>query len=218
VRLASRPIYALSLAAAIVCAPAFAVEKLSVKGLFKDTAVLVIDGKQRLLRAGQTSPEGVKLLSANSKEAVIEIDGVRSTHRLGTHIGSKFPAPKHPAVKIWPTARNMYPVVGSINGYPVNFIVDTGATIVAMNSGEARRLGIDYAIEGKPSFSQTASGISKIYLVNLKRVKVGDIELKNVAGAVHEGNFPTKTLLGMSFLGRLDIHREGGVLELRKKY
>jgi aspartyl protease family protein len=214
----SKPVYALALAAVLACAPAHAVEKLSVKGLFKDTAILVIDGKQRLLRAGQTSPEGVNLLSANSKEAVIEIDGVRSTHRLGTHIGSEFAAPKSPAVKIWPTARNMYPVVGSINGYPVNFLVDTGATIVSMNSREARRLGIDYAVEGKPSFSQTASGIAKIYLVNLKRVKVGDIELRDVTGAVHEGDFPTVTLLGMSFLGRLDIHREGGVLELRKKY
>jgi aspartyl protease family protein len=218
VRLASNPVYALALATALTCAPADAVEKLSVKGLFKDTAILVIDGKQRLLRVGQTSPEGVKLLFANSREAVIEIDGVRSTHRLGTQISSEFAAPKSPTVKIWPTAANMYPVVGSINGYPMKFIVDTGATFVSMNSPEARRLGIDYAVEGKPSFSQTASGIAKIYLLNLKRVKVGDIVLKNVAGAVHEGDFPTVTLLGMSFLGRLDIHRQGGVLELRKKY
>lgn len=214
----TKSLRALALAGVLACAPVSAVEKLSVRGLFKDTAILVIDGKQRLLRAGQTSPEGVKLLSADSKQAVIEIDGVRSSHRLGADIGSGFAAPENPTVRIWPTASNMYPVVGSINGLTVDFLVDTGATIVSMNSHQARRLGIDYAVEGTPSFAQTASGIAKVYLVNLKRVKVGEIELRNVKGAVHEGDFPTVTLLGMSFLGRLDMHRQGGVLELRKKY
>ncbi len=195
-----------------------AVEKVSIKGLFKDKAILVIDGKQRLLRTGETSPEGVKLVQADSREAVIEIDGIQSTRGLGTHIGSDYAEPESRAVHIYPSNGNMYTVVGSINGFPVNFVVDTGATVVSMNSSQARRLGIDYAVEGRPGLSQTASGIAKIFIVQLKRVKVGDIELTNVEGAVHEGEFPTQVLLGMSFLGRLDIQREGGVLELRKKY
>ncbi|MDH3315120.1 MAG: retroviral-like aspartic protease family protein [Gammaproteobacteria bacterium] len=195
-----------------------AVEKVSVKGLFKDKAILAIDGKQRLLRTGETSPEGVKLIRADSREAVIEIDGVQTTRGLGTHIGSDYAEPESRAVQIYPTNGNVYTVVGSINGYPVNFVVDTGATAVSMNSIQARRLGIDYAVEGRPGLSQTASGIVKTYIVQLKRVKVGDIELTNVEGSVHEGDFPTEVLLGMSFLGRLDIQREDGVLELRKKY
>lgn len=195
-----------------------AVEKVSIKGLFKDKAILVIDGKQRLLRTGETSPEGVKLVKADSREAVIEIDGIQSTRGLGTHIGSDYAEPESRAVHIYPSNGNMYTVVGSINGFPVNFVVDTGATVVSMNSSQARRLGIDYAVEGRPGLSQTASGIAKIFIVQLKRVKVGDIELTNVEGAVHEGEFPTQVLLGMSFLGRLDIQREGGVLELRKKF
>lgn len=207
-------IAALSLA---VCGAAYAGVKVKVSGLFKDKAILVIDGNQRLMRAGETSPEGVKLIESNSKRAIIEIDGVQSTHRLGSHIGSGFSAPESRSVHIYPT-RGMYTVVGSINGYPVNFVVDTGATAVSMNSREARRLGIDYAVEGRPGLSQTASGIVKVYIVRLKRVKVGDIELTNVEGSVHEGNFPTEVLLGMSFLGRLEMSREDGVLELRKKY
>ncbi|RKZ34041.1 MAG: TIGR02281 family clan AA aspartic protease, partial [Gammaproteobacteria bacterium] len=55
--------------------PAQAVEKVSVQALFKDMAVLVVDGKRRTLRSGQTSPEGIKLISADSKQAVLEIDG-----------------------------------------------------------------------------------------------------------------------------------------------
>ena len=66
--------------------------------------------------------------------------------------------------------------------------------------------------------SYTASGKSKIYIVNLKKVRVGDIELRNVKGAVHEGNFPVVTLLGMSFLSKLDMKREGRIMELQKKY
>ncbi len=210
---------------AIVCiaglaagAAAHAVEKVSVNGLFKDKAILVIDGKQRLLRSGETSPEGVKLIRADSKEAVIEIDGVQSTRGLGTHIGGSYQQPESRAVQIYPARGNMYAIVGSINGYPVNFIVDTGATFVSMNERHARRLGIDFAVEGRPALSQTASGVVKVFLVRLKRVKVGEIELTDVEGSVHEGNFHTEVLLGMSFLGRLDIKREDGVMELRKKY
>ncbi len=195
-----------------------AVEKVGVYGLFKDKAILVIDGKQRRLRAGETSPEGVKLVRADSKEAVIEIDGVQSTRGLGTHIDSRFAEPESRAVQIYPVRGNLYAIVGSINGYPVNFIIDTGATFVSMNERHARRLGIDFAVEGRPAMSQTASGVVKAYLVKLKRVKVGEIELTDVEGSVHEGNFPTEVLLGMSFLGRLDIKREDGVMELRKKY
>ena len=197
---------------------ALAAVKVKVSGLFKDKAILVIDGRQRLMRAGETSPEGVKLVESNSTRAVIEIDGVQSSHVLGSHIDGGATEPESRAVQIFPTRGNMYTVIGSINGYPVNFVVDTGATSVSMNSREARRLGIDYEVDGEPGVSQTASGIVKIFIVRLKRVKVGDIELTNVEGSVHEGDYPTEVLLGMSFLGRLEMRREGGVLELRKKY
>ena len=112
----------------------------------------------------------------------------------------------------------MYAVLGSINGFPVDFIVDTGATLVSMSARQARRLGIDYRVVGTPGQSSTASGIDRIYVVNLDRVKVGDIEIRNVQGAVHDGDFPPATLLGMSFLSRLTIRQDGQVLELRKKY
>ncbi len=201
-----------------VCGAASAGVKVRVSGLFKNKAILVIDGKQRLMRAGETSPEGVTLVESSSRRAVIEIDGVKSTHTLGSHIDGGYTEPESRTVRIYPDRGNMYLVVGSINGYPVNFVVDTGATLVSMNSRVARRLGIDYEVDGRPGLSQTASGIVKTFIVRLKRVKVGDIELTNVEGSVHEGDFPTEVLLGMSFLGRLEMTREGGVLELRKKY
>lgn len=203
---------------AILPAAATAATKISVVGLFKDTAIVVIDGNRRLLRSGDTSPEGVTLVSADSKEAVLEVDGERKRYGLGGQIGGTFEKPDQVTVRIWPTPNRMYTVLGSINGYPVDFIVDTGATLVSLSAREARRLGIDYRVIGTPSHSSTASGIAKIYLVNLDRVKVGDIELRNVRGAVHDGDFPPATLLGMSFLSRLNMRQDGPVLELQKKY
>ena len=193
-------------------------ERITVRGLFKDKAILEIDGKQHLLRAGQTSPEGVKLISANSRKALVEDRGKRSTLTLGHSISSNFSAPRQQRLRIVPDARGMYRTTGSINGFPVQFIVDTGATLVSMSRNQAKRLGIDYRIEGQPAVSTTASGLSRIYRVRLKRIKVGEIELRDVEAAVHDGNFPPVTLLGMSFLSRLDIQRASGALELKRKY
>ena len=197
---------------------AAAISKITIVGLFKDTAIVVIDGTRRLLRSGDTSPEGVTLISATSTEAVLEIDGEQKRYGLGGQIGGSYTRSEQPKVHIWPTPNHMYLVTGSINGFPVDFIVDTGATLVSLSGREARRLGIDYRVVGTPGHSSTASGIEKIYLVKLDKVRVGDIELRNVQGAVHDGDFPPAALLGMSFLGRLTMRQNGQVLELEKKY
>jgi aspartyl protease family protein len=195
-----------------------AATKITVVGLFKNTAIVVIDGTRRLLRSGDTSPEGVKLISATSSEAVLEIDGEQKHYGLGGQIGGSYTRSEQPKVRIWPTPDRMYVVLGSINGFPVKFIVDTGATLVSLSGREAKRLGIDYRVVGTPGRSSTASGIEKIYVVNLDKVKVGDIEIRNVRGAVHDGDFPPATLLGMSFLSRLTMRQDGQVLELEKKF
>ncbi len=198
---------------------AIAIDKIVVNGLFQDKAVVTIDGKQRVLRVGKTSPEGATLIEANSKQAIIEIDGQRETYTLGTQIGSSFKkAEAGTSLIIAPDPGGMYSITGQINGSSVKFVVDTGASLVSMNSNIAKRLGIDYKLKGKESVSYTASGKDKIYIVDLDRVRIGDIELRNIKGAVHEGDFPVITLLGMSFLSRLDMKREGRVLELQKKY
>lgn len=198
---------------------AIAIEKIVINGLFKDKAIVTIDGKQRVLKKGKTSPEGVLLIEANSKEAVIEINGEQEAYTLGTHIGNTFEkSTSGKKIILTPDSGGMFNINGAINGSSVRFVVDTGATLVSMNGNVAKRLGIDYKLTGKESQSYTASGKSKIYIVNLKKVKVGDIELKNVKGAVHDGDFPVITLLGMSFLGKLDMKREGRIMELEKKY
>ena len=95
--------------------------------------------------------------------------------------------------------------------------MDTGATSIAMNSQVAARLGIDYKRIGKQGVSQTASGLVRTYNLKLAKVQVGEITMHNVDAGIIEGNFPTETLLGMSFLGQLDMKREGEKLELKQR-
>jgi aspartyl protease family protein len=197
----------------------FAIEKIMVMGLFKDKAIVTLDGKRRVLNVGETSPEGATLISATSKEAVIDIDGTQKTYTLGTHISSTFTAPSEgKKVTIGPDPFGMYHVNGSINNYQVNFIVDTGATFISMNEHQAKRIGLNYKLEGKEAVSNTASGVAKVYLVKLKKVKVGDIELRDVQAAVHDGDHPEVMLLGNAFLSRVNMNREGRILVLEKKY
>jgi len=196
----------------------FAVDKITINGLFTNKAIVTIDGKQRILNVGKPSPEGVLLISANSREAVIEIDGEQNTYTLGTHIGSSFKKPvAGKTVTIAPDRSGMYEVNGSINDFQVNFLVDTGATLISMNSKQARRIGIDYKMQGREGLSETASGLSKIYIVNLDTVMVGGIKLHDVKAAVHDGDFPRIILLGNTFLSRVKMIREGEMLLLEEK-
>jgi len=209
--------FILSLTLFAVAGEALAVD-ISILGLFRDKAMVNIDGKQRILKLGKASPEGVLLISSNSNEAIIEIDGVRNSYRLGSHISSSFKRDEQPEVAIYKDEFGMFAVVGSINNFPVNFLVDTGATYIAMNKNEARRLGIDYRQYGQPGFSSTANGIVKTWNIVLTKVQVGDVTLNNVKASVLDGDSPRVVLLGMSFLGQLEMKNEGTSLTLKKKF
>ena len=189
-----------------------------VVGLFSERAVVVIEGRQHVLKVGQTTPEGVRLIAADSDSAVFEIDGKEVVARLDGRVTAR---KRTAEVREFQISRNivgMYTTVGSINGLTVSFLVDTGATRVAINAAEARRLGIDYRVVGTPINVTTASGVEHAWGVNLNTVKVGELELRNVGGVVLEGEQPAKVLLGMSYLGRLEITNSGRVMTLRKKY
>jgi len=193
---------------------AYAVETIVVQGLFKDTAVLSIDGHRRILKRGQTSPEGVKLIKADSRKAILEINGKQVSYALGSTVHTRFKAPEKNVERIWPDENGMYNVIGSINGLPVKFLVDTGATTVAMNSAEARRLGVEFRYSGKRGRVTTASSVVPAFFVQLKSVRVGGIVLHNVSATVIDGPQPSQVLLGMSFLGQLKMEHDGAALKL----
>lgn len=213
------PVYTKLLVLSLLLYPvsSIAVGKIKVVGLFKDKAIVTIDGKQRVLSKGESSPEGIKLISANSREAIISVNGEERTLQLGSHIGSNYTSDIHKkTVTIAPNDNGMYMVNGSINGFQVEFLVDTGATLIAMNEHDAKRIGLNYRIEADQGSTYTASGIDPVYLLKLDKVKVGDIELRDVDASVHDGDHPNVILLGNSFLGKLDLQREGKILKLLK--
>ncbi len=187
------------------------------QGLFKDKAVVDIDGKLRLLAVGQTSPEGVRLIASDSKTAILEINGSQQAYGLGSKIDNTYKGSTDAdIVTIAPNSNNMYHVNGSINGFQVSFLVDTGASLISMNKNVAKRIGLNYKLEGEKGLSTTASGVDPIYIMTLKKVKVGDIELRDVDAAIHTGDFPKAILLGNSFLSRVDMQRKGQLMQLSK--
>ncbi|HIC47857.1 MAG TPA: TIGR02281 family clan AA aspartic protease [Methylophaga aminisulfidivorans] len=193
------------------------VVNIMVVGLFKDKAVVEVDGQQHFLNVGETSPEGLKLIAANSNSATFEINGEKQIFPLGDRINSNYiEAEKKTAVTLWPT-NGMYTTTGNINGYTISFLVDTGASTIAMNAATASRLGIDY-LRGQQVGIRTASGSSVGYKVKLDYVQLEQIKLHNVDAVVLDGEEPSVTLLGMSFLGQLDIQHNGERLDLRQKY
>jgi aspartyl protease family protein len=212
-----KQLYSLLICLCLLVAPlALAAPDVVVKGLFKGRAVLVVNGQTHLLKDGQTSPEGVKLISSSSKEAVVEIDGKTRVLNLSRHIGAQYRAAEFAEVRIPRGPDSHYWVSGIINGRRVDMMVDTGATFIAMNINEAQRLGIDYrnGVSGK---IQTAGGIVDHFMVTLERVAIGNITVHQVEAAVLVGDFPQQILLGNSLLRRVEMKQEAGLLVLRQK-
>ena len=202
-----------------ISVPCQAIKDIHVVALFKDRVVVMIDGKRRILGSGEASPEGVRLISADSAGAVFEYQGERLERQLDGRVRAAVKQrDTGEDVLIYRDSTGMFKTVGSINGLPVKFLVDTGASLVAMNSAQARRLGIDYHVEGDLIYVTTASDVVPAYRVKLNIVKVGSIQLRNVTGVVIESAQPAEVLLGMTYLSRVEMINQGNRLILRRKY
>ena len=198
---------------------AMAQSNVRVVGLFPNAAVLSIDGQRTLVKAGQTGPQGVKVISADSRSAVLSIDGVHSTHTLSRDYGSGgFATPEKRRLTISKGAAGHYWVTGSVNGNTVPFMVDTGASTIAMNAEQARRLGLDFKNTGTPVTVSTASGTEQAWRIYLNSVKLGAIEVLGVGAMVLDSQFPLDVLLGMSFLSRVSWREEQGALIVEAKH
>jgi len=194
-----------------------AAPRVQVVGLFPGAAVLNVDGQRKLVRVGQTGPGGVVVVSADSRGAVLRVEGVERSYGLSREFSSGFAEPERKQLSIAKGQGGHYWIAGSINGQSVQFLVDTGATSVAISENQARRLGIDYRVDGRQIVVGTASGTAKAWKVHLNSVKVGAIDVMGVEAVVVEGASPTEALLGMSFLGRVSWREDQGVLRLESK-
>jgi aspartyl protease family protein len=188
----------------------------SVVGLFTNKAVVVVgNAAPKTYAVGSMVADGVRLVAVDGTGAVFETNGKRQSIAIGEYISQR-PANGPASVTLKADERGHYLARGQINGGQVQMLVDTGATMIALPASDARRLGIDYR-RGQPSVLNTANGMVPAYLVRLDTVKVGDIVLNQVDAVVQEQGLPV-ILLGMSFLNRMAMRREGDTLTLMKRY
>jgi aspartyl protease family protein len=197
----------------------------NVVGLFPNKAVVQIDGGAlQTLSVGQKTRDNIILLSVDRDGATFDVQGRRVALTIGPARRQTSPAA---AAQTSPTAAASYAVVptndrgdlvadGEVNGMPVRFAVDTGATFITLPAREASRLGLDYR-NGQKLVMETANGNVFAYRLKLDTVRVGGVAVHNVDAVITEGNSLPVALLGMSFLNRTDMKREGTILTLTKR-
>lgn len=197
-----------------VCsALSWAVAPVEVVGLFKDRAVIRLAGEEKLLRVGETSPAGVTLLAADANGATVRYRDEEYTLSLSNRIAGGFQEVAKPVVSISADQLGQYRIRGAINNNYVNFLVDTGASVVALSSATADRIGLNYK-DGQKGTVATAQGMADSYFVTLAEVNIAGITAYNVQAAVIIGQYPLETLLGMSFLRSVGLQENAGVMTL----
>ncbi|MBG9390021.1 retropepsin-like aspartic protease family protein [Caenimonas aquaedulcis] len=209
----------LALAALLACTGA-AAQSVALQGMLGTRALLIVDGAPPKSVAPGESYKGVKVLSTLGDQALVEIGGKRHTLRVGeapASVGSSAPAGGGGS-KIVLTAGSggHFMSQGSINGRSVQFMVDTGATMVAFSVQDAKRLGIDYESAPRGTMS-TANGNVTAWKVLANSVRVGDVEVHNVDAVVLPMSMPY-VLLGNSFLTRFQMKRENDMMVLERRY
>ena len=173
-------------------------------------------GEPKTVRLGQTW-SGVKVVAVEKTHATVEVDGRQRVLKLGQHYRSTAAGDSRQSVVLAADPRGHFFADASVNGKPMRFVVDTGASVVALMAADATRMGIDWR-KGQPAPIQTANGATTGYLVRLQSVRVGGIELQDVDGVVLEQGLGGYGLLGMSFLNRLEMRREGEKMELIRRF
>jgi aspartyl protease family protein len=203
--------------ALLLCAaalPATAADVSFVGAIGDKAAILVIDGAApRTVKVGQKLG-AVTVLSVERERAVVEVEGERRTLLRGQHFQAS--ASDRQSTVLAADGRGHFIAEGAINNKPVRFVVDTGATVVALPASEAVRMGIDYR-KGRPGTTRTAGGVVPVYRVTFDTVKVGGIELHSVDGLVIEQGLDI-ALLGMSFLSRVEMKNEGQTMTLMRRF
>lgn len=211
-------LHALLLAAAVVIAAqplAAAAANVALNGRMGERALLVIEGQPKVLAVGQTHG-GVKLLGWQGDQALVEHNGTRMLLGVGgtpaAVAGGAAPVPSGREIVLSAGPGGHFITSGAINGQAVQFMVDTGATMVAMSQRDAQRLGLDLK-RARSGMAQTANGPVPVQQVSLSRVRVAGVEITNVEAIVLPAAMP-HVLLGNSFLTRFQMRRDNDVMRL----
>lgn len=195
-------------------------QSVALQGMLGNKALLIVDGSAPKTVAPGETFMGVKVVSTSRDEAVLEINGRRQTLRVGETPGSVGATGAAPGSgsRIVMTAGSggHFTGDGRINGQAVRFMVDTGATSVAMGEADAKRIGLPYK-SGRLTMAHTANGSVTMWQVRLDSVRIGDVEIRDVEASVLPAEMPF-VLLGNSFLGRFQMKRDNDQMVLERRY
>ena len=200
----------------LACGAAGAAEVALIGVIGDKAAVLALDGGEpKTVKVGQ-SWRGITVLAVEHDRATVEIDGKKRVLERGQHYRGSQVAASRESATLAADTRGHFFAEAAINDLPVRSVVDTGASVVVLSTADAERLGLNWR-KGVRRTMQTANGPTAGYLVKLAKVKVGSIELHEVDGVVVEQG-PGVALLGMSFLNRLEMKRDGDTMTLIRRF
>lgn len=185
-------------------------------GVMGSKALLMINGGEPQSVAVGQSLDGVKLLSIRGDQVVVEIGGKSRPLRVGQHAIGAGGGDGGGKVVLTADGQGHFFTTGAVNGTFVRFLVDTGATMVSLGATDARRIGLDPA-RGVKGLTNTANGQAVVTKLQLDTVRVGDVTLHNVDALIHQTDMPV-ALLGMSFLNRMEMQRDGATMTLKRRF
>ncbi len=194
-------------------------QSVAMTGGMGSKALLVINGGAPKALAAGEAHQGVRVVSVGREQAVVEVGGKRQTVTLGgapVSIGGGGGSPNGAQIVLTVGSGGHFFTQGVVNGRSVQFMVDTGATSVAMSLDEARRIGLDLKNAGK-TYASTANGTVPSYVVSLTSVRIQNVEVHGVEALVLPLPMP-HILLGNSFLTRFQMKRENDVMTLTRRF
>ena len=194
-------------------------QNVALTGIMGQRALLVIDGAAPAVLAIGDTREGVTLVSVEGDRAVVEVQGRRQGLRVGdvpVRVAGAGGSSDATRVVLTAGPGGHFISAGQINGAAVRFLVDTGATEVALSAQEADRIGLQYRL-GRPVTLSTANGAAQGYQVHLDTVRLGGVEVHNVEAIVAAAPMPF-VLLGNTFLAHFQLKQENDSLTLDKRF
>ena len=208
----------LRLAAALLAAtglPAAYAQSVALAGILGGKALLVVDGSAPRSVAPGGSHMGVRVVSVGRDGVVLEVAGAQRAIQLGESPVSIGGSAAGQRIVLKADARGHFINSGFINGRVIQYMVDTGATTVAIGRPDAQRMGLKFE-QGQPVMMNTANGTAQGWRMRLESVRVGDVELRSVDAIVTAEAMPY-VLLGNSFLREFHMNRSGDEMVLQRR-
>lgn len=205
----------LALLAAVLPAVGMA-QDVGLAGIMGSKAMLMINGGEpQAVPVGKTV-DGVKLLSIQDDQVTVEVGGKKRPLRVGQHAIGVSGGDGSGKIIMTADAQGHFYTTGTVNGTSVRFLVDTGASMISLGATDARRIGLDFN-RGQKAMTNTANGQAVVSKIQVDTVRIGDITLHNVDALIHQTEMPM-ALLGMSFLNRMEMQRDGSTMTLKKRF